>query len=135
MDLQTTADGNHLVIVNGDLTLVGSTTVQQDQLNAVRQDLNSRLRFILGEWFLNTSAGFDWFSILGQRYGDNPVGRKTSSRLTALLRAAILGTAGVRQFTQDLAYSFDGHARSLSISFQVDTAFGTLTYSEEVIKV
>jgi hypothetical protein len=117
-------------IVNGDAGVVTG-------IDAISQDVTRRLRFILGEWFLNTSAGFPWLdpvntnssrrSILGQKV------TVASPRLNSALRQCILGTAGIVAFTKDLVYTYTAKTRTMSVTFQANTVLGTLNYSEEII--
>jgi hypothetical protein len=50
-----------LALVNGDLQL---TTISN--ATALKQRITNRLALFVGEWFLEPTAGVDWFSVLGK---------------------------------------------------------------------
>lgn len=60
--------------------------------DAVRQSVVTRIRSFTNDWFLDVSAGLDWFNLLGSR--------NTEARLLRDLERAILTTNGVRSITR-----------------------------------
>lgn len=117
MDLKL--DTSHdLVLVDGDLVLV-------DGAEAVKQDVDCRLRTFLGEWFLDLRIGVPYFEkILGQkpRFGV----------ISAVFREVILGTPGMISI-EDLTLDFDGATRLLSVSFRGTSTSGIVEYERELV--
>lgn len=105
---------NDLLIQNNDLVLV-------DGLSAIKQDILQRLRFYLGEWFLDTTKGVPYFQ---QILIKNP----DQSKIDAIFINTILNTPGVITLT---AYSFDLDSvnRILNIKFTAQTTSGTVDYA------
>lgn len=110
-DIKLTPTGNDIDITDGKLSLV-------DGLEYTRQKLLIRLRFFLGEWFLDERLGFPYFErVLGKK---NP---RTS--LDALFRQVILSTPDVIEiltFTADL----DTNSREYSLAFKVRATDGVI---------
>jgi hypothetical protein len=120
MDLKLTADHDiEIDEATGDLVLV-------DGVDAIAQDCDVRLKFFLGEWYLDTRLGVPYYQqILGQK-----------PRLTAvkgIFRKAILSTPGIRSFLEPLEITFDGPTRTLGVSFRADTVEGSFEYNKELI--
>lgn len=108
-----------------DLDLSTGNLVFIDGLEAIRQDINIRLRFFKGEWFLNTEVGIPYFQkILGQKPRLNVI--------RDIYRTAILGTPGILAITA-LTVDFDRSSRKVSISFRATTSEGPLEYKKEFI--
>jgi hypothetical protein len=94
-----------------DLTLV-------DGAKQVRQQLDIKLKLWKGEWFLDTDFGTPYIQdILGKQL--------TLSGVLAALRVSILEVEGVRSITE-FDYTFTTQTRKLTVSFEVDTVYGTL---------
>lgn len=115
-DFKINLDTGELVIENGDLVLVSG-------VQAIKQSLAIRLRFFLGEWFLDNTAGVDWFSVLGKKF--------SPEQPAAIARKALLETPGVAAITS-LETVFDGRARSLEVQWSVTTDYGQLTGTTKV---
>lgn len=100
----------------GDLDLSTGTIVLFGGADAIAQRLLTRLKFFLGEWFLDTRQGMPYFQkILGQK--------RRRSLVDHIFKRAILTTPGVASVAR-LSQSFDGIARVLSISFEATTTDG-----------
>lgn len=111
----------------GDLKLTDSNDDLElvDGADAIAQDITSRLRTFLGEWFLDTRIGMPYFQkILGQKPRINV--------LQSIFTDAISQTPGVNKIN-DLSIEYSGASRVLSISFRADTVSGTLEYKREFI--
>jgi len=50
-----------LALANGDLQLTRISNA-----TALKQRIQNRLALFVGEWFLDSAAGVDWFSVLGK---------------------------------------------------------------------
>lgn len=113
-DLTLTASGDDLVLVDG--------------VEAIRQDIDTRLRTFLAEWFLDLRVGMPYFQkVLGQK-PRLPI-------LQSLFVRAVVETPGVLAPLNDFEIDFDGATRRLSVSFRCDTVEGELTYNKEFIVV
>ena len=117
MDFQLS--GNTLKITNGDLVIC-------DGLDAIIQDVSTRLQFFLGEWFLNTKAGIPYFQkILGKHKPDGYV--------ASLFRRVVLETPGIQSLTQDVVLTYNEPLRFLTVTFKANTASGPLTYTKDLV--
>lgn len=99
MDLKLDSSGD-LDITNGEMTLVEGAA-------AVAQDCRSRLLFFLGEWFLDTRLGVNWF---GLALIKNP----NQMAVHSMIRAVVLGTPGVKEISAFSA-SLDSANRVLTV--------------------
>jgi hypothetical protein len=117
MDFQTT--GNTLVVTNGDLVIC-------DNLDAIIQDVSRRLKFFLGEWFLNTKAGIPYFQeILGKHKPDGYV--------ASLFRQVVMETPGIQALTQDVTLTYIESNRYMTVAFKANTTSGPLTYTKDLV--
>jgi hypothetical protein len=107
-----------LAIENNDLVII-------DGLDAIVQDLSTRLQFFQGEWFLDTRLGTPWFQKV--------LGKKPRLLIVkSVVRKAILTTPGVRSIL-DLNLDFEGVTRLLSITGRVNTVEGEFEFNKELI--
>ena len=82
---------------------------------AVAQNIKTRLQSFLGDCFFDTTAGLDWFNL---------VGSKSQIALQLAISSTILNTIDV---TGILALSVSLNAqRILSVSYQVQTTYSTV---------
>lgn len=88
-------------------------------IDAIKQKVKLRLRFFLGEWFLNTSEGVAWRQNILIK---NP----NITVVNTLIKKAILGTEGI-----DGLLSFElitnNSTRTLTINFKAQTNYGIAT--------
>lgn len=118
MDLKLDSQGD-LAIESGDLVILSG-------VDAIAQHLKIRLRFFLGEWFLNLDEGIPYFERVFVKSPNIP-------EIRALYRRAILTTPGVATI-DDLTVDFDGSSRVLSVTFAGETDTGEpLDFSEDFI--
>lgn len=103
--------GELLFDETGDIVFVSGVA-------AVRQELDSNLSLVRGEWFLDASAGIPLFE---------DVLKKAPSLATveAAYRAAIMATEGVRSILS-FSLKLDRRLRRLLITFSVDTDAGPI---------
>ena len=113
MDLELTGGG--LSIVDGDLVLL-------DGLDAIAQDVSTRLKMFLGEWFLDTRMGVPYFQRILVKNPSMP-------DVIAILTKVVAATPGVLSITKGLTYALNGSDRSLTVAFNANTTSGTLTYT------
>lgn len=97
-----------------------------DGVEAIAQDVRTRLRWFRGEWFLDARTGFPWFQrVLGQKVTERVV--------EFLLRRTIAGTPGVARIASMRA-SIDRRTRELTASFSaVATSGAVIDFSDFVI--
>lgn len=109
----------------GDLAIEDDAIVLVDGIEAVTQDVTIRLKFFLGDWFLDQRLGVPYYQkILG-----------TKPRMFALkgiFKKAILSTPGIDSIT-DFEISYDTTTRLLSVSFRTEYQGEPLEYSKELI--
>ena len=113
-DLQIDPDTHDLQLSSGDLLIVANG-------DAIRQEADIRMRFFLGEWFLDGTAGLPYFqNILVKSPNLNLIRR--------LLTDEILAVTGVKNvIALDLKY--DAGARSLAVTWSAETDLGELINS------
>lgn len=117
-DIKLTADGNDLDVSSGGLELV------TDPLDVVSQRLKIGLRFVKGEYRLDTSRGIPYFEDVFKKDPDLLVVR-------TLLRDKIQDTDGVVNITSfDLA--LDSATRKLSVGFSCQVEDAETLLSDEV---
>ena len=110
---------NDLNVTTGDLQLTSG-------LAGIAQHLRIRLRFFLGEWFLDTRLGVPYFE---QILVKNP----GTSVVRTIMRDVVITTPGVASMN-DFVTDFDGATRTLSVSFTAVTTSGEpLEFTEEFI--
>lgn len=84
--------------------------------NAVIQNINTRLNCFLGDCFFDTTAGVNWFNLLGG---------KDQVALNIQITSVILNTdqvVGLNQLTSTI-----NDARNISVSYTVETSYGQQT--------
>lgn len=89
----------------------------------INQDIATALKVFLGECFFNTSAGVDWWNLLGK------------SDLAGILlqcRAVIASRAGVTKITSVNAY-LNALTRALIVDYKVSTIFSLQTANSVAI--
>lgn len=104
--------------IAGDLQLVGGQLVLVSGVEAIAQDIRTRLRWFRGEWFLDARTGFPWFErVLGQKVTERVV--------ELLLRRAIGTTPGVTRIAT-LRVSIDRRSRELQATFSAVAVDGSV---------
>lgn len=102
--------------VEGDLMLVNGDFVLVRGLDAIEQHLRVRLRFFLGEWFLDEREGVPFFRDI---FVKNP----NVSLITAELRRVVTSTPGVSSCEQ-LTVDIDAGARRATVTIRATTDTG-----------
>jgi hypothetical protein len=92
-------------------------------LEAIRQHCQCRLRFFLGEWFLDTSIGVPYFEDILIKNPSLPI-------LNDIFKDQILETKGVLDFIS-FEMVFDTQSHTLQVQFSALTTDGVLDFSEE----
>lgn len=112
----------------GDIDLSTNDLVLLDHIEAVAQHLRIRLRFFLGEWFLDQRVGIPYVEkILGK------VGRRENV-VRAIFRKVILTTPGVEAL-RSLDLTYTGETRLLTLEFDADIvgADEPISFLEEMV--
>ena len=104
VDLALTSTGD-LSFVNGELQLVEGT-------EAVAQHLRIRLRWFVGEWYLDRRLGMPWFA-------HALVKRPNAVLLKSLFREAALTTPGVLEVRQ-LSLSIADRKLTVTMQLRID---------------
>jgi len=119
MDLKLTTDGD-LDFSTGDLILL-------EHPDDIAQHLRIRLRFFLGEWFLDQRIGIPYFEKILIKNPNEAV-------IRSIYRDVILTTPGVEAL-RSLELSYDEILRKLTVEFdaQIVGADQPLSFVEELI--
>jgi len=106
---------------NGDPMRGGGLNNFLTDLDVVAQIVETRLKLLQGEWFLNTADGTPLFqSLLGHA--------TTIQAVATILRSRILGTPYVTGIA-GFAFSYATDGRALNFSAQVNSIFGQFQVS------
>ena len=100
-----------LVFKDFDFSLIGG-------VDQIAQNLAIRLRFMRGEWFLNTLAGIPYYQYF---FIKNP----NQIQVESFLKDEIANTNGVIEITS-FNSNFDGASRQYSVNFGCRTVNGNL---------
>lgn len=95
------------LLADGDIVL--TSDIDSAGTNPILQNVLQRLRFMLGEFFMDTTQGFPWIQrvfVKGTR----------EAEIDALVQDTILGTPGMLELS-DYSASINRAARNLSLSF------------------
>lgn len=111
IDLALNPSTNDLLFENFDFSFV-------DGINQIAQNLNIRLRFFQGEWFLDTLAGIPYYQFI---FVKNP----NQIQVDSFLTQEIYNTDGITGITS-FASNFDGQSREFSVNFTASTESETL---------
>ena len=100
---------NDIFIKNGRFAVVtdGAQVVQH---------LRTRLRFFLGEWFLDLTVGVPYLQQILKKPFD-------IAKVEALIKSEILNTPDIEKLTR-FESSFNGETRKLTINFDAETSYG-----------
>ena len=118
IDLGLDTSTGDLLVSNFDLTLVEET----DQ---IAQNLAIRLRFILGEWFLDIEAGVPY-------YEDILIKAPNQYRVESVLKEEIINTEGVTEILS-FTSNYQPETRRFTVQFSCDTVSGVINLELELI--
>lgn len=116
-DLKLDTAGD-LAVETGDFVLISDS-------DETVQSVRIRLRFYLGEWFLDNRLGVPFYE---QVFVKNP----DLTQVEGLLRGVILETPGMATLTS-YRQTLDGETRTLTVTWAGTTDDGTLVENTEVI--
>lgn len=101
---------------NGDYTFGnGLGNFHIDNVDAVAQAIDTRLKLWIGEWFADVSDGTGWTQAI--------LGKHSQNLYELTLRQRVLETRGVISI-QEFQSSLDPNTRKLAVTMVVDTIYG-----------
>ena len=101
---------------NGDYTFGnGLGNFHIDNVDAVAQAIDTRLKLWIGEWFADVSDGTGWTQAI--------LGKHSQNLYELTLRQRVLETQGVISI-QEFQSSLDPNTRELAVTMVVDTIYG-----------
>ena len=103
---------------DGDIDLTTGMPVWIDGVDAILQHIQSRLSFAVGNFSIYAEAGMDYFRYV--------LGKKNKYIAAEAIKDRILKTPGVKSVIE-FSYDFNNQTRVLSISFKINTIYGTAT--------
>jgi hypothetical protein len=110
--------------MTNDLLLVERSAVLVDDVDQIAQNLAIRLRFFLGEWYLNVLAGIPYFEYFF-------VKAPNQIQVESFLLDEIANTKGVEQVT-DFSSTYDGASRTFGVKFSAKTINGEIAIDQEL---
>lgn len=117
-----------LLDATGDLDLSTNDLQIVDGIQAIRQELQIRYRFFLGEWFLHPEEGTPYQLHVLKK---NP----NEAKVRQVFADVALTTPGVEEI-RALTTSIDNATRTLTVNLELGvTVNGTLVYDSFVIEV
>lgn len=116
-DLEISSNTNDLVFTGYDLNLVS-------EIDRIRQQLQIRLQFFKGEWFLNQNFGIPYFESIFIKKTDTPL-------IESILKSQIKAIAGVSEILS-FELDFIPSTRKMDLDFVVNTIYGQLEFSEVI---
>jgi len=123
MDLQLTAVVDADNPIAGDLHLDGAAAQLVDGREAIAQHMRIRMRFFLGEWFLDQREGIPFF---------RDILRKNPSRtlVESIFRQVIVETSGV-DLLEKFELSIDAATRTAKVDYTAVTTDGETLRSDD----
>lgn len=122
MDLKLVNDGSDPF--DGDLDLTNNEVTTVDGADAIRQHLQIRFQFFLGEWFLDVTIGVPWFRDILIKQPSFPV-------VQDVLKNTALDTPGVIELTK-FVFDFVSSDREASLEFDCLSDEGPIDFSQIV---
>ena len=107
---------------NGDMVFGhGEAAFLRDSPECVAQAVVTRLRLLLGEWFLDLTEGTPYVPAV--------MGKHTGESYDFIIRQRVLETEGVTDIEEYESF-FDGETRKLSVNIRINTVYGPAAIQE-----
>jgi hypothetical protein len=111
---------------NKDWTFGQGLANYQDKDNAIAQNVSTRLKSFMFDWFLDQQANIDWFNILGQK--------NNKQVILNVVKTTVLNTDGVISVSDILILDgTDMQSRMLQIQVNFTTIYNTFLEEEVTI--
>ena len=117
MDLKLDLTSGDIEVDENDVSIV-------DGADAIRQHLQIRFGFFLGEWFLDTDLGVPWFR-------DILIKKPSFVVVQEVLKKIVLDTPGVLQLIE-FDFTFDNATREATLDFQCLSDSGVIDFSQVI---
>lgn len=113
---------------NNDIYFTNGRSAFVNDADEVAQHQATRLRFYLGEWFLDTNAGTPWFQSIFVK----PFNQQLTE---SIIKDRILQTPGTEELTEFSAEYFpsksgENPARSFSVKYSCRSIYGEISEQE-----
>lgn len=116
-DLKIDFTTHDLIVTSGDLVMV-------KDVQAIAQEVDIRLQFLLREWFLDVTIGVPFLQVI-------IVKAPNLAAVRTVLRDEILRCVGIKSITK-LDLDFDRSTRKLTVTWSATTDLGELIPDREV---
>lgn len=112
--------------INGDndIYIVNGKFFNVSDKEEVAQLCTTRLRTFLGEWFLNTNIGTNYFGVVFV----TPIDLES---IDSEFRSIILNTQGVKELTSYQS-TIDSSTRTLTVEFTANSIYGDIDINESI---
>lgn len=126
MNLKIDPSTGEVAIENGQFVWL-----DDDDPNRIAQNIEQRIKSIMGDWYLDLRSGIPWFhGILGEK-NTEPLAKKS-------IRRAILETPGVRSINT-LEVVYNSSTRQYSVTFKAlledNRVYDSTDYKPLIIEV
>ena len=113
---------------NADIAIVNNTFVltENNSDEEIRQKLIQRLKFFLGEWFLDITKGVPYFQVVFIK-GTSP------DVIESTFKDTIIGTDGISTLNRFDPIEYDASTREAKVNFDVTTINGNNLNINEVL--
>jgi len=100
--------------INGDWTFGKGQNDYKTGLDALIQEIQTKVLCFLGDCFFDLATGLDWFSLLGG---------KDQVALNLAVSARILNVEGVTG-VKNVSVNLESTSRNITVTYQVQSVFG-----------
>jgi len=107
-----------LKILNGDLVFEDQTLTELEDLNALTQIIQNRLKLWKGEWFGAVDSGVDYFSLFQEKQLLQQKARKA-------FRDAILADSRIIKINE-IDIQYDNATRTMTCEFAAESSEGLI---------
>lgn len=101
--------------------------VLYDELNEIMQNLSIRLKFFLGEWYLDITQGLPYYQIIFSKNAN-------LIQVESLIKNEILNTRGITEII-DFQSDYEPRGRIFSVKFTAKSISGEPIYKEMELRV